>query len=114
MRPTFKTRLRAMLPKNDYKFSEYSVEVFQHNGRQMKPQETDFISSVQKLPLEGIADVLCLWESQANKLELVKIAMLFHIYRNDFDEYLKNNAHKPKIKKASEVWRNLWLQNSGR
>lgn len=114
MKPTLKTRLRAMLPKNDYKFSEYSVEVFQHNGRQMKPQETDFISSVQKLPLEGIAEVLCLWESQANKLELVKIAMLFHIYRNDFDEYLKNNAHKPKIKKASEVWRNLWLQNSGR
>jgi hypothetical protein len=109
MKPTLKTRLRAMLPKNTYKFLEYSVEVFQHNGRQMEPQETDFISSVQKLPLEGIADVLCLWESQANKLELVKIAMLFHIYRNDFDEYLKNNAHKPKIKKASEVWRNLWL-----
>lgn len=108
MKPTLKTRLRAMLPKNTYKFLEYSVEVFQHNGRQMEPQETDFISSVQKLPLEGIADVLCLWESQANKLELVKIAMLFHIYRNDFDEYLKNNAHKPKIKKASEVWRNLW------
>ena len=107
MKPTLKTRLRAMLPKNTYKFLEYSVEVFQHNGRQMEPQETDFISSVQKLPLEGIADVLCLWESQANKLELVKIAMLFHIYRNDFDEYLKNNAHKPKIKKASEVWRNL-------
>lgn len=101
----------AMLPKNDYKFREYCVEVLQHNGRQMKLQETDFISSVQKLPLEGIADVLCLWESQANKLELVKIAMLFHIYRNDFDEYLKNNVHKPKIKKASEVWRNLWLQN---
>lgn len=114
MKPTLKTRLRAMHPKNTYKFSEYSVEVFQHNGRQMKPQETDFISSVQRLPLEGIAEVLCLWESQANKLELVKIAMLFHIYRNDFDEYLKNNAHKPKIKKASEVWRNLWLQNSGR
>ena len=111
MKPTFKTRMMAMLPKNDYKFSEYSVEVFQHNGRQMKPQETDFISSVQKLPLEGVAEVLCLWESQANKLELVKIAMLFHIYRNDFDEYLKNNAHKPKIKKASEIWRNLWLQN---
>ena len=107
MKPTLKTRLRAMLPKNTYKFLEYSVEVFQHNGRQMEPQETDFISSVQKLPLEGIADVLCLWESQANKLELVKIAMLFHIYRNDFDEYLKNNAHKPKIKKASEVWRNI-------
>ena len=112
MKPTFKTRMMAMLPKNDYKFLEYSVEVLQHNGRQMKPQETDFISSVQRLPLEGIAEVLCLWESQANKLELVKIAMLFHIYRNDFDEYLKNNVHKPKIKKASEVWRNLWLQNS--
>ena len=107
MKPTFKTRMMAMLPKNDYKFCEYSIEVLQHNGRQMKPAETDFISSVQKLPLEGIAEVLCLWESQANKLELVKIAMLFHIYRNDFDEYLKNNAHKPKIKKASEVWRNL-------
>lgn len=114
MKPTFKTRMMAMHPRNTYKFSEYSVEVFQHSGRQMKPQETDFISSVQKLPLEGIADVLCLWESQANKLELVKIAMLFHIYRNDFDEYLKNNAHKPKIKKASEVWRNLCLENSGR
>lgn len=114
MKPTLKTRLRAMHPKNTYKFREYSVEVFQHNGRQMQPQETDFISSVQRLPLEGIAEVLCLWESQANKLELVKIAMLFHIYRNDFDEYLKNNVHKPKIKKASEVWRNLWLQNSGR
>lgn len=108
MKPTLKTRLRAMHPKNTYKFCEYSVEVLQHNGRQMKPQETDFISSVQRLPLEGIAEVLCLWESQANKLELVKIAMLFHIYRNDFDEYLKNNTHKPKIKKASEVWRNLW------
>ena len=111
MKPTLKTRMMAMLPKNDYKFREYCVEVLQHNGRQMKPAETDFISSVQRLPLEGIAEVLCLWESQANKLELVKIAMLFHIYRNDFDEYLKNNVHKPKIKKASEVWRNLWLQN---
>ena len=104
MRPTLKTRLRAMHPKNTYKFSEYSVEVFQHNGRQMKPQETDFISSVQKLPLEGIADVLCLWESQANKLELVKIAMLFHIYRNDFDAYLKNNRSNPKVKRAFEIW----------
>lgn len=107
MKPTLKTRMMAMLPKNDYKFRNYCVEVLQHNGRQMGPHETDFISSVQRLPLDGIAEVLCLWESQANKLELVKIAMLFHIYRNDFDAYLKNNAHKPKIKKALEVWRNL-------
>ena len=33
MKPTFKTRMMAMLPKNDYKFHEYCVEVFQHNGR---------------------------------------------------------------------------------
>jgi len=114
MKPTFKTRLRAMLPKNTYKFREYSVEVFQHNGRQMEPQETDFISSAQRLPLEGIAEVLCKYADNEAKLELIRIAMKFHIYRNDFDEYLKNNVHKPKIKKASEVWRNLWLQNSGR
>ena len=93
-----------MLPKNDYKFREYSVEVLQHNGRQMNPAEIDFISSVQRLPLEGIAEVLCLWESQENKLELVKIAMLFHIYRNDFDAYLKNNKSNPKVKRACEIW----------
>lgn len=104
MKPTFKTRMMAMLPSNKYKFAPYSVQVFQHNGRQMTPQETDFISSVQRLPLEGVAEVLCLWESQANKLELVKIAMLFHIYRNDFDAYLKNNRSNPKIKKALEIW----------
>ncbi|WP_180016716.1 MULTISPECIES: hypothetical protein [unclassified Acinetobacter] len=104
MKPTFKTRMMAMLPKNDYKFREYSVEVHQHNGRQMKPAEIDFISSVQRLPLEGIAEVLCLWESQENKLELVKIAMLFHIYRNDFDAYLKNNRSNPKVKRAFEIW----------
>ena len=104
MKPTFKTRMMAMLPKNDYKFRDYCVEVLQHNGRQMKPQETDFISSVQRLPLEGVAEVLCLWESQENKLELVKIAMLFHIYRNDFDAYLKNNRSNPKVKRAFEIW----------
>lgn len=114
MKPTLKTRLRAMHPKNTYKFREYSVEVFQHNGRQMKPEEINFISSVQTLPLEGVALVLCKYADSEAKLELIRIAMKFHIYRNDFDEYLKNNAHKPKIKKASEVWRNLWLQNSGR
>ena len=104
MKPTFKTRMMAMLPKNDYEFREYSVEVLQHNGRQMKPAEIDFISSVQRLPPEGIAEVLCLWESQENKLELVKIAMLFHIYRNDFDAYLKNNKSNPKVKRAFEIW----------
>lgn len=104
MKPTFKTRMMAMLPKNDYKFAPYSVQVFQHNGRQMKPQETDFISSVQRLPPEGVAEVLCLWESQENKLELVKIAMLFHINRNEFDVYLKNNRSNPKVKRAFEIW----------
>ena len=114
MKPTFKTRMMAMHPKNTYKFREYSVEVLQHNGRQMKPEEINFISSVQTLPLEGVALVLCKYAENEAKLELIRIAMKFHIYRNDFDEYLKNNVHKPKIKKASEVWRNLWLQNSGR
>ena len=104
MKPTFKTRMMAMLPKNDYKFREYSVEVLQHNGRQMKPAETDFISSVQKLPLAGIAEVLCLWENHENKLELIRIAMKFHTYRNDFESYLKNNRSNPKVKRAFEIW----------
>ena len=104
MKPTFKTRMMAMLPKNDYKFREYSVEVLQHNGRQMKPQETGFLSSVEKVSLGGNGEGLCLWESQENKLELVKIAMLFHIYRNDFDAYLKNNRSNPKVKRAFEIW----------
>lgn len=104
MKPTFKTRMMAMLPKNDYKFREYSVEVRQHNGRQMKPEEINFISSVQTLPLEGVALVLCKYADSEAKLELIRIAMKFHIYRNDFDAYLKNNRSNPKVKRAFEIW----------
>ena len=95
----------AMHPKNNYKFGEYSVEVFKHAGRQMKIEETNFISSVQHQTLEGVALILCKWQDQPNKLELIRIAMQFHIYRNDFDEYLKNNKNNPKVKRALELWK---------
>ncbi|WP_371970982.1 hypothetical protein [Acinetobacter sp. AL9] len=104
MKPTFKTRMMAMLPKNDYKFRSYCVDVLQHKGRTMTPQETDFISSVQRLPLEGVAQVLCKYSDNPQKIELVRIGMLFHIYRNDFMGYLKNNRSNPKIKTAFEIW----------
>lgn len=105
MRPTFKTRLRAMMPSNNYKFAPHSIEVFMHEGRQMRPAETDFISSVQRLPLEGVAYVLCKYAEDEAKLKLVRIAMLFHIYRNDFEPYLKNNKNNPKVKAALDVWK---------
>ena len=104
MKPTFKTRMMAMLPKNDYKFRNYCVEVLQHKGRTMTPQETDFISSVQRLPLEGVAQVLCKYSDNPQKIELVRIGMLFHIYRDDFMGYLKKNKANPKIKMALEIW----------
>lgn len=104
MKPTLKTRIMALHPKNSYKFLDYSVQVFKHEGRQMKPEEVDFISGVQRLPLGGLALVLCKWEGHDNKLELFRIGMLFHIYRDDFDSYLKNNIHNPKVKRALEVW----------
>lgn len=113
MKPTFKTRMMAMLPKNDYKFCEYCVEVLQHNGRQMKPAETDFISSVQRQTLEGVALILCRWETQENNLELIRIAMKFHIYQNDFEGYLKNNKHNPKVKRAFEIWQKIKHAKSG-
>ena len=105
MKPTFKTKMLAMHPKNNYKFREYSVEVFKHAGRQMKIEETNFISSVQHQTLEGVALILCKWQDQPNKLELIRIAMQFHIYRNYFDEYLKNNKNNPKVKRALELWK---------
>lgn len=104
MKPTFKTRMMAMLPSNNYKFAPHSIEVFMHEGRQMRPAETDFISSVQRLPLEGVTHVLCKYAEDEAKLKLVRIAMLFHIYRNDFEPYLKNNRSNPKVKRAFEIW----------
>jgi hypothetical protein len=107
MKPTFKTRMMAMLPSNKYKFAPYSVQVFQHKGRTMTPQETDFISSVQRLPLEGVAQVLCKYSDNPQKIELVRIGMLFHIYRNDFIGYLKKNKAEPKVRTALEVWQGV-------
>ena len=113
MRPTFKTRMMAMHPKNNYKFREYSVEIFKYAGRQMKIEETNFISSVQHQTLEGVALILCKWEDHKEKLELIRIAMQFHIYRSDFDEYLKNNKNNLKVKRASELWEAVNGSGSG-
>lgn len=106
-KPTFSARVAAMLPSNKYEFAPYSVQVFRHKGRTMTPQETDFISSVQRLPLEGVAQVLCKYSDNPQKIELVRIGMLFHIYRNDFMGYLKKNKANPKIKMALEVWQGM-------
>ncbi len=73
----------------------------------MEPEEINFISSVQTLPLEGVALVLCKYADNEAKLELIRIAMKFHIYRNDFDIYLKNNRQNPKVKTALDIWKNI-------
>ncbi|MDN5625571.1 MAG: hypothetical protein L0G96_20740 [Acinetobacter sp.] len=107
MKPTLKTRMMAMHPKNDYKFRDYCVEVFKHNSRTMKPKETDFISCVQRQTLEGVALVLCRWEGDSKKLELIRIAMKFHIYRNDFNEYLESNKDNLKTRRALKIWKSI-------
>lgn len=106
-------RVAAIMPRNDYKFAPYCVEVFKHGNRIMTPSQTDFISSVQRLPLEAVALLILKHGDNAEKLELIRIAMLFHIYRNDFDLYLKNNKTKPKIGQALEVWKDVKGNGSG-
>lgn len=102
MKPTRSARL-----KSNCNAAPQPVEVLLHSGRQMEPEEINFISSVQTLPLEGVALVLCKYADNEAKLELIRIAMKFHIYRNDFDIYLKNNRQNPKVKTALDIWKNI-------
>lgn len=105
MKPTRSARSARL--KSNCNAAPQPVEVLLHSGRQMKPAETDFISSVQRLSLEGVALVLCKYADNEAKLELIRIAMKFHIYRNDFDIYLKNNRQNPKVKTALDIWKNI-------
>ncbi len=107
MKPTWKTRVAALSPKNNYKFAPYCVEIFKHQGRDMKPAETDFISCVQRTDLPGLALLLLVHQDNAAKLELFRIAMQFHTYRNDLEQYLVKNKGEPKIQKALEVWKSI-------
>ncbi|WP_216071641.1 hypothetical protein [Acinetobacter indicus] len=105
MKPTWTARSAGL--KSNCNAAPQPVEVLLHSGRQMKPAETDFISSVQRLSLEGVALVLCKYADNEAKLELIRIAMKFHIYRNDFDVYLKSNKQNPKVKTALDIWKNI-------
>ena len=71
MKPTWTARAAGLSKGNSCKAMMQPVEVLTHEGRQMKPVETDFISSVQRLSLEGLALALCKWEDRENKLELL-------------------------------------------
>lgn len=101
----FLTRVSAMLPQNNYRFMDYHVEVKKHAGRSMTSAETDFISSLQRIPLGEVAQALLIHEKNAHNLELIRIGMTFHIYKDDFEPFLFKNKHEPKIKKALEIWR---------
>lgn len=105
------TRISAKIPGNKYKFQSYCVDVFQHQGRVMTPAETNFISCVQRTDLPGLALLLVLYENNPGKLELFRIAMKFHVYKDDFEPYLQNNKHDPRVKKAIDVCQ---LINNGR
>ncbi len=102
MKPTWTARSARL--KSNCNAAPQPVEVLSHSGRQMKPEEINFISSVQTLPLEDVALVLCKYADNEAKLELIRIAMKFHIYRNDFDAYLKKNRSNPKVKRAFDIW----------
>ncbi len=105
--PNWMTRVAAKLPGNDYKFNNYSVDILKHRGRKMTPVETNFLSCVQRTPLPGLALLLILYEANAHKLELIRIAMRFHIYRDDFELYLNINKSDPRVKKAMDIWASL-------
>ncbi len=70
MKRSWTHRVAAMMPRNDYKFAPYCVEVFKHDNRIMTPPQTDFISSVQRLPLEAVALLILKHGDNAEKLEL--------------------------------------------
>lgn len=107
MKRDWRIFLDSLLPRNDYKFAPYSVQVIKHNGRQMAPHETDFISSIQRQPLQTLAVILCKYEQDCAKLELIQIAMKFHIYRKDFGGYLLANKKDPMCKRALKVWNSI-------
>ena len=111
MKPTWTARSAGL--KSNCNAAPQPVEVLSHSGRQMKPAETDFISSVQRLSLEGVALVLCKYADNKAELELIRIAMKFHIYRNDFESYLKNNRSNPKVKRALDIWKGIKNNQSG-
>ncbi|HJF27966.1 MAG TPA: hypothetical protein K8V79_06930 [Acinetobacter lwoffii] len=105
MKPTWTARSAGL--KSNCNAAPQPVEVLLHSGRQMEPEEINFISSVQTLPLEGVALVLCKYADNEAKLELIRIAMKFHIYRNEFDIYLKNNKQNQKVKTALDIWKSI-------
>ena len=105
MKPTRSARSARL--KSNCNAAPQPVEVLLHSGRQMKPAETDFISSVQRLSLEGVVLVLCKYADSKAELELVRIAMKFHIYRDEFDIYLKNNKQNQKVKTALAIWTSI-------
>ncbi|MBF7690888.1 hypothetical protein [Acinetobacter pollinis] len=102
-----KLQIANLSPKNRYKQRPYSVEVRRHAGVDMNNTQIDFISSVQQTPLDGVAYLLVKYIDSPAKLNLIKIAMLFHIYRHDFDMFLAKNKTDPKVKKASQIWAKL-------
>ncbi|MEB3754300.1 hypothetical protein [Acinetobacter sp. MD2(2019)] len=83
------------------------VEVFKYNHRAMTAMETDFISSIQCMELNAVALLLVKYEQRPQALNLIKIAMQYHIYKNDFDDYLKANRKDLKVKAAYGVWKTL-------
>ena len=112
MSVTYRTRMMGLMPNNKYRYLPQCVQVYVHAGRRMTAREIDFISSVQCLPLESIAILMLKHEDNFEALELVRIGMLFHGQKDDFDGYLKKNSKDPRVKKAQVIWNGV--KNNGK
>lgn len=82
----------------------YPVSVLIHDGRKLSQNEIALVTGVQQMGLDGVSMMILKYKDNREALDLIRLAMRYHVYRNDFDLFLKTNKKQPKIKAVAEVW----------